>query len=112
MFASNELAIITPVERASDTAASEFALTEAQARLCQMVLDSVCSVHTRRNYAGGLDEVFRFAGGRPLSRELMLEWRTSMGGLMSSTVNGPPGRGAGAGPGSEAQRRRLLRRSR
>jgi len=82
-----ELASVTPVERAKASARSEFALTEAQARLSQMVLDTVRSGSTRRNYAKSLDEVFRFAAGRPLSRELLLEWRTSMDGLMPSTVN-------------------------
>jgi integrase len=87
MFAATELASVTPVERAKASAQSEFALTEAQARLSQMVLDTVWSGNTRRNYAKGLDEVFRFAAGRPLGRELLLEWRTSMDGLMPSTVN-------------------------
>jgi integrase len=65
-----------------------FALTPAQARLRQMMLDSVRSPHTRRNYAQGLDGLFRFAGGRPLTRALLLEWRTTLDEFSSpSTVN-------------------------
>ena len=52
-----------------------------------MVLDTVRSPNTRRNYAKGLDDLFRFAAGRPLSRALLLEWKTSMDRLMASTVN-------------------------
>src|SRR5271168_790565 len=62
-------------------------LTEAQARLRGMVLDAVTSPHSRRNYAKALDDLFGFAAGRPLSRALLLEWRTSMAGLAPSTVN-------------------------
>ena len=87
MFASTELAATDPVDQTAAGAASEFALSEAQARLCQIVLDGVRSVHTRRNYAKGLDEMFRFAAGRPLSREVLLAWRSSMDELMPSTVN-------------------------
>jgi integrase len=87
MFASTELAAMDPVDQTAAGAASEFALSEAQARLCQIVLDGVRSVHTRRNYAKGLDEMFRFAAGRPLSREVLLAWRSSMDELMPSTVN-------------------------
>jgi len=64
-----------------------YALTEAQARLRQMVLDTVRSPHTRRNYGKGLDDLFRFSAGRPLSRALLMEWKTGMDGLAPSTVN-------------------------
>ena len=64
-----------------------FALTPAQAALRRMVLDAVTSPHSRRNYAKGLDDLFRFAQGRPLTRALLLAWKASMDGLMPSTVN-------------------------
>ena len=45
-----------------------FALTQAQARLRQMVLDSVQSIHSKRNYVKALDDLFTFCASRPLSR--------------------------------------------
>ena len=63
------------------------ALTPAQLQLRQMVLDSVVSPHSRRNYRKALDLLFTFAGGRPLSRALLLEYRASMDTLAPSTVN-------------------------
>jgi hypothetical protein len=48
------------------------ALTPAQALLRKMVLDSVSSPHSRRNYAKALDDLFRFCASRPLSRELLI----------------------------------------
>jgi integrase len=56
-------------------------------RLKRMVLDSVIAANSKRNYAKALDHLFAFAGGRPLSRELMLEWRASMEKQSPSTVN-------------------------
>lgn len=64
-----------------------YALTEAQARLRQMVLDTVRSPHTRRNYGKALDDLFRFSAGRPWSRALLMEWKAGMEGLAPSTVN-------------------------
>jgi hypothetical protein len=55
-----------------------FALTQAQARLRQMVLDSVQFVHSKRNYAKALDDLFAFCASRPLSRALLMEYRTTM----------------------------------
>ncbi len=52
-----------------------------------MVLDSVTSPHSRRNYAKALDLLFAFAAGRPLTRALLMEYRTSMEDLAPSTVN-------------------------
>ncbi len=52
-----------------------------------MVLDAVTSPHSRRNYAKALDLLFALAGGRPLTRALLQEYRTSMEGLAPSTVN-------------------------
>lgn len=56
-------------------------------RLKQMVLDAVTSANSKRNYAKALDDLFVFAGGRPLTRALLMEWRTAMDKLSPSTVN-------------------------
>lgn len=63
------------------------ALTPAQVRLRKMVLDAVTSPHSKRNYARALDDLFAFCASRPLSRELLLEWRTGMEALSPSTIN-------------------------
>jgi integrase len=63
------------------------ALTEAQARLRQMVLDSVPSIHSKRNYAKALDDLFKFCASRPLSRALLMDYRTTMEHLSPSTIN-------------------------
>jgi integrase len=52
-----------------------------------MVLDSVSSPHSRRNYAKALDHLFAFCASRPLSRALLMEWRAGMEALSPSTVN-------------------------
>jgi len=62
-------------------------LTQAQTILRGMVLDSVASAHSRRNYAKALDDLFAFSAGRPLSRALLMEYRATMGALSPSTVN-------------------------
>lgn len=62
-------------------------LTPAQLELRRMVLDSVISPHSRRNYAKALDLLFGLAVGRPLTRALLMEYRSSMAGLAPSTVN-------------------------
>jgi hypothetical protein len=69
------------------TAEPPFVLTQAQARLRQMVLDSVLSIHSKRNYAKALDDLFAFSASRPLSRALRMEYRTSMENLSPSTIN-------------------------
>ena len=56
-------------------------------RLKQMVVDAVTADNSKRNYAKALDHLFTFAAGRPLTRELLLEWRASMEKLSPSTVN-------------------------
>ena len=61
--------------------AEAFALTPAQALLRKMVLDAVASPHSKRNYAKALDDLFAFCASRPLSRELLLEWRSTMESL-------------------------------
>ncbi len=62
-------------------------LTPAQVMLRKMVLDSVVSVHSKRNYAKALDELFSFVAGRPLSRALLMEYRTTIDHLSPSTIN-------------------------
>jgi integrase len=63
------------------------ALTQAQTILRGMVLDSVASPHSRRNYAKAIDDLFAFSAGRPLSRALLMEYRVTMDALSPSTVN-------------------------
>jgi hypothetical protein len=77
------LAAVAPESRAGEP----LALTPAQARLRKMVLDSVASPHSKRNYAKALDDLFGFCASRPLSRELLLEWRSTMESLFPSTIN-------------------------
>jgi integrase len=55
--------------------------------LKQMVLDSVVSPHSKRNYGRALDGLFVFAASRPLTRALLMEWRASMEKDSPSTVN-------------------------
>lgn len=76
---------LIPLEQPS--AEPPFALTQAQARLRQMVLDSVQSVHSKRNYAKALDDLFAFCARRPLSRALLMEYRTTIDHLSPSTIN-------------------------
>jgi integrase len=64
-----------------------YALTQAQAILREMVLDTVPSVHSKRNYAKALDDLFAFCASRPLSRALLMEYRTTMDHLSPSTIN-------------------------
>jgi integrase len=66
---------------------SQFALTEAQTILRRMVLDSVPSIHSKRNYAKALDDLFAFCASRPLSRALLMEYRTTIEHLSPSTIN-------------------------
>jgi integrase len=52
-----------------------------------MVLDSVKSIHSKRNYAKALDDLFVFCGSQPLSRALLMEYRTTLDHLSPSTIN-------------------------
>jgi hypothetical protein len=52
-----------------------------------MVLDAVPLPHSKRNYAKALDDLFQFCASRPLSRSLLMEWRTGMEALSPSTIN-------------------------
>jgi integrase len=72
---------------ADDGQTSPAGLVEAQQRLRQMVLDSVPSPNSRRNYAKALDDLFALSAGRPLTRALLMEYRASMEALAPSTIN-------------------------
>ena len=64
---------------------------DAFRELREMVLNSVASEHSKRNYAKALDEVFALCEDRkqPLSRALLMEYRAAMleKKLSASTVN-------------------------
>jgi integrase len=77
------LAAVPPESRAGEPVA----LTPAQARLRKLVLDAVPSPHTQRNYAQALDDLFAFCASRPLTREVLMEWRAGMEALSPSTIN-------------------------
>ena len=81
----SELLLTSFVAKDSQAKAAE--LTAAQGALKQMVLDSVTSPHTRRNYSKALDTLFLFTASRPLTRALLQEWKASMDGLAPSTAN-------------------------
>ena len=70
-----------------DTQTKGANLLDAQQRLRALVLDTVLSPHSRRNYGKALDDLFAFASGRPLTRELLLEYRASIDTLSASTIN-------------------------
>lgn len=55
--------------------------------LREMVLNSVASEHSKRNYAKALDDLFALADGRPLTPSLYMEYRAAMEALSPSTVN-------------------------
>jgi hypothetical protein len=68
-------------------------LTHAQQRLRALVLSTVPSPHTRRNYRKALDDLFGFSAGRPLTRALVMEYRASVDTLAASTITGEPVQG-------------------
>jgi hypothetical protein len=76
---------LVPVNLPSEE--SPFSLTVAQTILRKMVLDSVQSIHSKRNYAKALDDLFAFCARRPLSRALLMEYRTTIDHLSPSTIN-------------------------
>jgi hypothetical protein len=82
---TNELVLqpIPPAGREGEP----LALTPAQVLLRKMVLDSVVSPHSERNYAKALDDLFAFCSSRLLSRSLLMEWRAGMESLSPSTIN-------------------------
>jgi integrase len=82
---STSLALIpSPADAQPDRSAAILALRE-------MVLNSVVSEHSKRNYAKALDEVFTLCANRSqgLSRALLMEYRAAMveKKLSASTVN-------------------------
>ena len=83
MTAELVLAVPSPESREGEPNA----LPPAQAILRKLVLDSVPSVHSRRNYAKALDDLFAFCASRPLSPALLMEWRVGMEALSPSTIN-------------------------
>ena len=76
-------------ERQADSAGqgSAFSLTPAQILLRQLVLDTLPSAGSKRSYATALESLFRFAASRPLTRALLMEYRTSITDLSPSTIN-------------------------
>ena len=82
-----QISLISGAPDGESTQAPENGLVEAQQRLRRMVLDSVPSPNSRRNYAKALDDLFALAAGRPLTRALFMEYRASMEALAPSTVN-------------------------
>jgi integrase len=78
--------VLVPVPPES-RAGEPLALTPAQAQLRKMVLDAVLSPHSKRNYARALDDLFAFSASRPLTREVLMEWRAGMEALSPSTIN-------------------------
>jgi hypothetical protein len=49
--------------------------------------DSVQSIQFKRNYAKAFDDLFAFCASRPLSRALLMEYRTTIDHLSPSTIN-------------------------
>jgi hypothetical protein len=84
-FHDSEL-VLAPIPRES-RAGEPLVLTPAQSLLLKRVLDSVVSPHSKRNYARALDDLFAFCASRPLSRSLLMAWRTGMESLSPSTIN-------------------------
>jgi integrase len=82
-----ENSLISGAPDAGESQSAESGLIEAQQRLRGMVLDSVPSPNSRRNYAKSLDDLFALSAGRPLTRALFMEYRASMEALSPSTVN-------------------------
>jgi len=70
-----------------DPGSPESGLVEAQQRLRRMVLGTLASPNSRRNYGKALDDLFALAGGRPLTPALFMEYRASMEALSPSTTN-------------------------
>jgi hypothetical protein len=82
-----EISLISGAPDGEGTQTPENGLVEAQQRLRRMVLESVPSPNSRRNYAKALDDLFALSAGRPLTRELFMEYRASMEALAPSTIN-------------------------
>jgi len=78
---------VTPTALATTSPPSPEPIDLRLAELRRMVLNSVVSEHSKRNYAKALDDLFLFAASRPLTRALLMEWRAAMNKLSPSTVN-------------------------
>jgi integrase len=78
---------VTPTALATISPPSTEPIDLRLAELRRMVLNSVVSEHSKRNYAKALDDLFLFAASRPLTRALLMEWRAAMNKLSLSTVN-------------------------
>jgi integrase len=78
---------VTPTALATISPPSTEPIDLRLAELRRMVLNSVVSEHSKRNYAKALDDLFLFAASRPLTRALLMEWRAAMNKLSPSTVN-------------------------
>jgi len=78
---------VTPTALATISPPSTEPIDLRLAELRRMVLNSVVSEHSKRNYAKALDDLFLFAASRPLTRALLMEWRAAMDKLSPSTVN-------------------------
>ncbi len=82
-----EILLISAAPGPEDPDSPESGLVEAQQRLRRMVLDTVASPNSRRNYGKALDDLFALAAGRPLTPALFMEYRASMEALSPSTTN-------------------------
>jgi integrase len=82
-----EIQVVSGASGQADAQTSGANLLAAQQRLRALVLDTVGSPHSRRNYGKALDDLFAFSAGRPLTRELLLEYRASIDTLAASTIN-------------------------
>ncbi len=82
-----DMQLILGPGRAEPPSGAADALTGAYAVLRASTLASIRAPHTRRAYGKALDDLFRFAAGRPLNRELLLQFQASMEGLAAPTVN-------------------------
>ena len=81
------MSLLSGVHEGEGTWTSEKRLVEAQQTLRRMVLASVPSANSRRNYEKALDDLFKLSADRPLTRAVFMEYRASMEHLAPSTVN-------------------------
>ena len=62
---------------------------DSLAALRRMLANSVISGHTQRAYLAAFDDLFTLAAGRPISRMILMEYRSSMiaAALSAATIN-------------------------
>ena len=82
-----EISLVSGAAQEENGAAPGAGLMEAQQRLRQVVIDTLPSPNSRRNYCKALDNLFAFSPGRRLTRELLMEYRASIESLSASTIN-------------------------